>query len=379
MEKKIILIIDDTEDNLLLASRMLKRNGYEVLTSNSGKNALSILENTIPDLVLLDFTMPEMNGVEVCKVLKSIEKTRLIPIIFLSGNNSSDNVVSGLEAGAVDYISFPFKESEIMARIKTHLKISSLEQENASQLKKIQDIYKIMEDELEIARKIQRTIVEMKFPLSTEFCITSYYKPVSKVGGDLISYNRRIDGSLDFFFGDISGHGVSAALLSGMYVLAFDISSRFDSRPKEHLLIINDMIAKFAKDFFLSAILVRYLPSTKKIIYSYAGHHPMLVIRGNEIISLPGSGNPLNIFPEIHLSENTFQLLTGDKLFLFSDGLFEFWQDKREIFGYDGFVKHLEIFLGLSGYKFLEEISNEMFRLSKNRIMDDISMLLLEI
>ncbi|MBE7412519.1 MAG: fused response regulator/phosphatase [Leptospiraceae bacterium] len=379
MGNKTILLIDDSEDNQFLVSRMLKKNDYNVLISDSGKSAFRILENETVDLILLDFVMPEMGGIEVCRALKRDLKTVSIPVIFLSGNSSSDNIVNALEAGAVDYISFPFNESEIIARIETHLKIASLEHENNQQLKKIQGINKIMEDELEIARKIQQTIVMLKFPISDDFQITSYYKPVGKVGGDIISYKERNDGSLNFFFGDISGHGVSAALLSGMYVLAFDISSRFDCGPKEHLQIINDMIAKFAKDFFLSAILFRYIPSSKKIIYSYAGHHPMLVIRDGEIIPLPGTGNPLNIFPEIHLIEKTFQLIQGDKLFLFSDGLFEFWEDKREIFGYEGFINSLPKFSNLHGYNFLESISNEMFLISKNRIMDDVSMLLIEV
>ncbi len=375
----IILLIDDNEDNRILVSRMLKKKGIDTITADSGKKALSLLEKMTPDLILLDYSMPEMDGIELCRILKATPNIKLIPVIFLSGNNSSDLIVKGLEAGAVDYISFPFQESEIIARIKTHLKIFSLEKENENQLNQIQKLYQLMQDDLDIARVIQKTIVESEFPKSDDYTITSYYKPVSKVGGDLISYHQRNDGSIDFFFGDISGHGISAALLSGMYVLAFDISSRFDSSPKELLFMINDMISKFSKNFYLSAILARYFPASKKIVYSYAGHHPMYLFRDEKIISLPGKGMPLNLVPEIILTENSFQLKENDKLFLFSDGLFEFWNDEHEIFGLDAFFAEMDKFIQFNGKEFLEKISNEMFTRSKNDIRDDVSMLLLEI
>ncbi|MDH3998637.1 MAG: sigma-54-dependent Fis family transcriptional regulator [Desulfuromonadales bacterium] len=124
-----ILIVDDTPNNLRLLAKMLTDRGYKVRPAPSGARALATTEKEVPDLVLLDVMMPEMNGYEVCRALKAIEKTRDIPIIFLSALNELEDKMKGFEVGGVDYITKPFQEKEVMLRVETHLKIRNLQQE----------------------------------------------------------------------------------------------------------------------------------------------------------------------------------------------------------------------------------------------------------
>lgn len=123
-----ILIVDDTPDNLRLLSRMLTDRGYKVRPAPNGARALATTEKEIPDLILLDVMMPEMNGYEVCQSLKAEEKTRDIPVIFLSALNELEDKMKGFEVGGVDYITKPFQEKEVMLRVETHLKIRNLQQ-----------------------------------------------------------------------------------------------------------------------------------------------------------------------------------------------------------------------------------------------------------
>lgn len=127
--KEQILIVDDTIANLKLTSVFLRESGFNVRIAKSGLQALKSLEFASPDLILLDVMMPEMDGFETCRQLKNWEKTKDIPVIFmtaLSDLGNSENKVKGLSLGAVDYVSKPIQLEEVVARIKTHLRLRSL-------------------------------------------------------------------------------------------------------------------------------------------------------------------------------------------------------------------------------------------------------------
>lgn len=119
--KESIIVVDDHATNLKLLDNMLSRQGYRVRTFTQGQLAISAAEQEPPDLFLLDIMMPDMNGYEVCKRLKSIQKLSLIPVIFLSALTDADDKVKAFRAGAVDYITKPFKFEEVQARVETHL------------------------------------------------------------------------------------------------------------------------------------------------------------------------------------------------------------------------------------------------------------------
>jgi two-component system, sensor histidine kinase and response regulator len=120
-DKPIILVVDDLVDNLQAIGNTLLSNGYEVAMAMDGKKAVEITQTILPDLILLDIAMPEMDGFEVCKFLKSQPSTKDIPIIFLTAQKDMENVVKGFKMGAVDYMIKPVKREESLARIKTHL------------------------------------------------------------------------------------------------------------------------------------------------------------------------------------------------------------------------------------------------------------------
>jgi PAS domain S-box-containing protein len=116
-----ILIVDDNPNNLRLLAEMLTGNGYRVKASASGKFALQAAANNPPDLILLDILMPGMDGYEVCRCLKADPRLRNIPVIFISALGETGDKVKAFAVGGVDYISKPFQEAEVLARIKTHL------------------------------------------------------------------------------------------------------------------------------------------------------------------------------------------------------------------------------------------------------------------
>lgn len=118
-----IMIVDDNPANLELLGEMLQHRAYEVRSVLSGRLALAAAETEPPDLILLDVTMPDMNGYQVCELLKSNVALSSIPVIFISALNATDDKIRGFKSGGVDYISKPFQFEEVHARVETHIKL----------------------------------------------------------------------------------------------------------------------------------------------------------------------------------------------------------------------------------------------------------------
>lgn len=124
--KSLVLAVDDKPQNLQFLGKLLSDNGYEVAMAQNGKQALNFVRKDEPDLILLDIMMPEMDGYEVCEHLKADFYTRHIPVIFLTAKTDAQDVVKGLEAGGVDYVTKPFSSAELLARIRTHIELKIL-------------------------------------------------------------------------------------------------------------------------------------------------------------------------------------------------------------------------------------------------------------
>ena len=121
---KKILIIDDLPENVFILQDRLVQEGYEVITSYDGNDGIQKVYSSMPDLILLDIMMPDISGFEVCKILVNDEKTKHIPIILVTAKVGAEDTKEGLEAGAFDYIKKPFNRVELLARVKSALKLS---------------------------------------------------------------------------------------------------------------------------------------------------------------------------------------------------------------------------------------------------------------
>ena len=126
--KTRVLVVDDITKNLQIVGTMLRNAGYEVMPTTSGAQALERVRVQLPDLILLDLMMPEMDGLQVCQRLKADPLTRRIPVIFLTASNEMEHLVKGFEAGAVDYVTKPFNPPELLARVRTHVELQQARQ-----------------------------------------------------------------------------------------------------------------------------------------------------------------------------------------------------------------------------------------------------------
>lgn len=160
MEKKRkILIVDDAKEAVLMLRRFLEKD-YDVAEAYNGVDALDLIEDELPDLIILDVMMPVLNGFDVCKKLKKNEKTKDIPIIFLTGKNSHKDEEEGLKLGAIDYISKPFKFHTIKMRVKNQIEMKLMRE-------KLREQNKSLKNMLELRENMANMIVhDMRTPLN---------------------------------------------------------------------------------------------------------------------------------------------------------------------------------------------------------------------
>ncbi|WP_208729528.1 PP2C family protein-serine/threonine phosphatase [Leptospira congkakensis] len=368
-----ILVVDDNETNIEIITHILLGQGYEVAVAYDGEYALELAEALDFDLILLDILLPGLSGLEVAKRLLVRDRSKNTPILFLSALNETSDIVKGLETGAVDYITKPFQETEILARIRTHIKIKTLEKERI-------DLLQAIQKDLELAKANQENLVTFQFPPSPLYQIYTSYKPMDLVGGDLITYDLLPSGDLDILFGDVTGHGIAAAMVSLMAIITFKTMDKSFLAPSESLYWIHNTLTPLISTHFISAIYLRYKAEENLLSYSMAGHHNMFLIRDKKIIKLGTKGFCLMMFPDQLNTENQDQFLeSGDRLFLFSDGMFEVPNEKEEYLGDQNFQSLIESRIHLPSKEFLESVQKEVLSFSGGKVADDMTMLLLEI
>lgn len=150
-----ILIVDDEPENLKLLSLLLIENGYKVRAAKTGKEALSSIQFSLPDLALLDIKLPDLSGFDVCKNIKSDDSTKELPVLFLSALKESNDIVYGFEVGAQDYITKPFNIKEVLARVNTHVQLYLLRKELEAKAIELKIANDKLEKEIAISQQVE--------------------------------------------------------------------------------------------------------------------------------------------------------------------------------------------------------------------------------
>jgi DNA-binding response OmpR family regulator len=133
-----LLLVDDERKNLDVLLGVLEPKGYDTMVALAGETALDLARQGLPDLILLDVMMPGLDGYETCRQLKTYPETQNIPVIFLTAKVETGDIVKGFELGAVDYVAKPFKTTELLSRIETHLELKFGREKLETALKQLQ-------------------------------------------------------------------------------------------------------------------------------------------------------------------------------------------------------------------------------------------------
>ena len=200
--RSVILIVDDNPTNLSVLFDVLSEAGFDTLFAEDGVSAIQRAEHTNPDLILLDVLMPEIDGFETCSRLKRNDKTKDIPVIFMTALSDIIDKVKGFELGAVDYITKPFQNVEVLSRIKTHLTLQNLRTELDTKNKELRRINENLESLVKqksekllkqekaatIGRLLQGMVHNLKNPLNA---ILGYINITMQIADDVDNKDLR--------------------------------------------------------------------------------------------------------------------------------------------------------------------------------------------
>jgi PleD family two-component response regulator len=193
-----VLVVDDTPDNLAVLVRTLGGAGYEVLAAENARETLEIVQESTPDIFLLDVMLPEMDGFTLCRRLKEDKRTVDIPVLFITARTSTQDVLRGFDAGGVDYITKPVNPAELLARVRTHVRLH----EALVELDRLRDLaldanpLTQLPGNNTIARKIQEAI-KQRDPLTVIYCDLDNFKAYNdrygfSAGDQVIQYTAAI-------------------------------------------------------------------------------------------------------------------------------------------------------------------------------------------
>lgn len=360
-EKKLVLVVDDAPANLQVVHSILKAD-FKVRVATSGAKALDLVKaEPHPDLILLDVMMPEMDGYEVCGVLKATPEARDIPVIFLTGKTEVDDETKGFELGAVDYIHKPFSPAVVKARVHTHLVLREAREQLARQLLEINN-------EMEMAREIQLSILPRETPKIKGLEIAARYIPMSLVAGDFYDFIIVDEKRVGVLVADVSGHGLPAALIASMLKVALAAQSRHACDPALVLAGLNQSLCGKFKHHFVTAVYVFVDMEKNSMSYAGAGHPPLLLwrISTKNVSEVEENGLLLGLFPEQTYSMVEMPVAPGDKVLLYTDGILETRSPSKQEFGVELFKEFLKSKHNLRGDLFAESLFDELSNWSEN-------------
>jgi adenylate cyclase len=268
MHISTVLIVDDSSANTTMLAEILGQHGYQTLVAESAKAVFELLnQGRIPDLILLDVMMPDMDGFELCRRLKIDSRTEDIPIIFMSALNETKDIVEGFEAGAVDYIEKPFKIVEALARVKTHINTRIQQQQLQAHYNEIERLQRVLRKFLSQSawRSIeadlginQAAAPELRYETATiMFTDVAAFTSISEalepeqLMADLIVYMNTLSwvvhkhkGEIDKFLGD------------GLFAFFEDASEALEAATEiqQELFKFNDMQRQAKREVFLTRI-----------------------------------------------------------------------------------------------------------------------------
>ncbi|OUR76736.1 hypothetical protein A9Q83_13280 [Alphaproteobacteria bacterium 46_93_T64] len=339
-----ILVVDDSALIRELFGAYLTQAGYtDIQYAENGQHALDIIDENIPDLVILDLEMPIMGGFEVCRILKSNPETKHLPILIQSGRDTASDLTKAFSHGASDMVLKPIKRYEILARVKVHL-------ENRILVSKLTDYHDRVASELEQARQIQLDICPSKHELKNYLQaygldIGWHYEPSSEIGGDIGGILPIDETRIAFYIADFSGHGVAAALNTFRLQTWLTSASELYSSPDELLTKLNSFLHNNLSSGSYATMLFFCLDIEKQeLTYSAAGSQPPLLQGSDgskEFELLSSKGMPLGLRPHWDYENIKFPFEKNTKILIYSDALVEVEVEENTYLGEEGLRKEV--------------------------------------
>ncbi len=392
-----VLVVDDSRAQRRILTVQLKRWGYDVTEAEDGEAALDLCRTRSFDIVLSDWMMPGMTGLDLCQAFRALPREGYGYFILLTSKSEKTEIAVGLENGADDFLTKPVNSDELRARLRAGERIVSMQQELVeknrlvgSTLDQLQKVYDSLDRDLIEAHKLQQALVRDRVRDFGGGIAHVLLRPSGHVGGDLVGSFRIDSRRVAIFSVDVSGHGVASGMmtarLAGLFSggtsdqnIAMNINAygQRDSWPPEivALRLNRLMIDEMQVDQYFTMAYADINLISGHVEFVQAGHpHPILIRADGSLHPLGDGGLPIGLIPEALYDRRSLILRPGDRLFLTSDGITECPDLQGNELGGEGLLTLLSRSVTLPSTELLEALIWDLSAFSGGRdFPDDVS------
>lgn len=372
-----VLIVDDDPINLQVLINNLSLESYAVTQASNGEEALAIIEQGLkPDIIFLDVMMPKMTGYQVTQKLRESFTSTELPIILLTARTQVQDIVTGLNLGANDYLCKPVAKDELLARLRTQINMCRLLAENLR-----------LSAEIEVTRKLQQMILPKESELRevAGLEIACFMEPANEVGGDYYDVLQH-NGSVKIGIGDVTGHGLESGMLMLMAQTA--VRTLMESKqtdPVQFLDVLNrTLYGNIQRIDSSKNMTLALLDYANGVIKLSGQHEEIIVVRcGGELerIDTMDLGFPIGLDEEIaqFVAQQVVHLYPGDVVVLYTDGITEAYDINRNRYGLDRLCEIVRCNCEKSAQEIKQAVIQDVWKyIGTQKVFDDVTLVVLK-
>ena len=397
-----VLVVDDSVAQRRVLGGLLKRWGYDVTEAGSAAEALDLLAWQPVDIVISDWIMPGMSGVDFCRAFRALDRRSYGYFVLLTSKSAKEDVALGLDSGADDFLTKPVNSGELRARLVAGERIVGMQIELREKndmlsgaLQQLSEAHDSLNRDLVEARRFQQSLIPERVRTFDGAQVSLLFRPCGHVGGDFVGHFRVSDDRIGLYSIDVSGHGVASALLAARVAgylgggspdqniaLTTDDEGRTVMRPPEEVCArLNDlMLSQMETELYLTMILADLDLRTGELRLVQAGHPNPAVLRRSGAVERPGEGGlPVGLLPGARWSGFTVRLEPGERFLAVSDGVTECPGPDGQEYGDEGLARFVQEHAETRGPDFADALSWELDRHSGLQdLPDDVSCIVLD-
>lgn len=378
----------------------LSREGYRVAEASSLPEAMLLLGQEQPDIIISDWVLPEGSGLDFCRAVRAAHRATYSYFILLTAKSTKIDIAAGLSAGADEFLTKPISGAELLARLSVAERILAMEEKlratNShlqSVVEELREAQAAMDRDLRDARALQQRLVRERSGQFGDFHISLLLRPAGHIGGDMVGFFPINGHRIGVYALDVSGHGVTAALLTARLAAQLSDSTDqnialkvtelglYDARaPQDLLQILNaQMLDELRTDAYYTMVYADLDLRTGGLRLMQAGHpHPVIQRASGAIDRIGGGGLPVGVMKNAAFEEIFPNLAPGDRMLIASDGITECETPDGLPLGDEGLGAFLHENSALYGSALLEALSQSLADYTGGKPIDDMSAVLIE-